>query len=339
MNSMKVKDKLKNIAVKKNIEFNTLLRLYMYDRFIERLAVSKYRDNFILKGGLLLSAMFGIESRSTRDMDISIKGIDVSKEKMLNVLNEILSIDVNDKVKFKVVDISDIREDDEYGGNKYHLVGKLENLKVILEREQPIDLLIHLGDAEGDEDSIAEMAGCRLEIVAGNNDFFSNLPREKELRIGSYRVLITHGHYYYVSAGIADIEREAAAQGYDIVMFGHTHRPVIDYTRDVIALNPGSLSYPRQEGRRPSYIVMDLDKNGKANFEIKYLKVLDELKSEDTNKYLLEVKDSSIEVVLMKHDYGNSICISTQIGCNMACAFYFKTDSCYRRHVGNDSSD
>lgn len=148
---------------------------------------------------------------------------------------------------------------------------RLENLKVILEREQPMDLLIHLGDAEGDEDSIAEMAGCRLEIVAGNNDFFSNLPREKELRIGSYRVLITHGHYYYVSAGIADIEREAAAQGYDIVMFGHTHRPVIDYTRDVIALNPGSLSYPRQEGRRPSYIVMDLDKNGKANFEIKYL--------------------------------------------------------------------
>lgn len=58
---------------------------------------------------------------------------------------------------------------------------KLENLKVILEREQPMDLLIHLGDAEGDEDSIAEMAGCRLEIVAGNNDFFSNLPREKEL--------------------------------------------------------------------------------------------------------------------------------------------------------------
>ena len=66
-------------------------------------------------------------------MDISIKGIDVSKEKMLSVLNEILSIDINDKVKFKVVNITDIREDDEYGGNKYHLVGKLENLKVALE--------------------------------------------------------------------------------------------------------------------------------------------------------------------------------------------------------------
>ena len=145
------------------------------------------------------------------------------------------------------------------------------NLARALEQAGTPDLLIHLGDAEGYEDYIADMAGCPLEIISGNNDFFSMLDKEKEIRIGKYKVLLTHGHYYYVSAGIADIEREAAAQGYDIVMFGHTHRPVIDYTRDVIALNPGSLSYPRQEGRRPSYIVMDLDKNGKANFEIKYL--------------------------------------------------------------------
>ena len=145
------------------------------------------------------------------------------------------------------------------------------NLARALEQAGTPDLLIHRGDAEGYEDYRADMAGCPLEIVSGNNDFFSMLDKEKEIRIGKYKVLLTHGHYYYVSAGIADIEREAAAQGYDIVMFGHTHRPVIDYTRDVIALNPGSLSYPRQEGRRPSYIVMDLDKNGKANFEIKYL--------------------------------------------------------------------
>lgn len=77
--------------------------------------------------------MFGIQSRSTRDMDVTIKGIDVSKEKMVQVLNEILSIDLEDGVKFEVVDITDIREDDEYGGNKYHLIGKIENLKVALE--------------------------------------------------------------------------------------------------------------------------------------------------------------------------------------------------------------
>ena len=122
----------------------------------------------------------------------------------------------------------------------------------------------------GDEDSIAEMAGCRLEIVAGNNDFFQS-STGKELRIGSYRVLITHGHYYYVSAGIADIEREAAAQGYDIVMFGHTHRPVIDYKRDVDCAQSGQ-SFPSEAGGEKTVLHCDgSGQNGKANFEIKYL--------------------------------------------------------------------
>ena len=77
--------------------------------------------------------MLSIESRSTRDMDISVKGIDVSEEKMVQILNEILSLNIDDGVRFEVVDVTDIRADDEYGGNKYHIVGKLENLKVALE--------------------------------------------------------------------------------------------------------------------------------------------------------------------------------------------------------------
>lgn len=146
-----------------------------------------------------------------------------------------------------------------------------ENLELILEKVQPVDLLIHLGDAEGCEDYIEALAGCPVEVVAGNNDFFSNLPREKEITIGKYKVLLTHGHYYCVSAGIADIEAEAAARNMDIVMFGHTHRPLLEHAKNVIALNPGSVSYPRQEGRRPSYIIMELDQNGEAHFEIEYL--------------------------------------------------------------------
>ena len=126
-------EKSKELANKSGLTQLELYQRFMFERILERISVSKYNSNFILKGGLLLSAMLGIQSRSTRDMDISIKGIDVSKEKMLAVLNEILSIDINDKVKFKIVNITDIREDDEYGGNKYHLVGKLENLKVALE--------------------------------------------------------------------------------------------------------------------------------------------------------------------------------------------------------------
>ena len=148
---------------------------------------------------------------------------------------------------------------------------KHENLEMVLDRVRPIDLLIHLGDAEGCEDEIAEMACCPIEIISGNNDFFSMLPREKELRIGRYKILLTHGHYYYVNAGFADFETDACARNIDIELFGHTHRPIVDYAKNVIALNPGSLSYPRQEGRRPSYIIMEIDCDGEAHFEINYL--------------------------------------------------------------------
>ena len=148
---------------------------------------------------------------------------------------------------------------------------KHENLLKVLERECPVDLLIHLGDAEGYEDYIAEQAGCPVEVVAGNNDFFSSLPREKELQIGKYKVLITHGHYYYVSARLEDIKKEARGRGMDIVIFGHTHRPLIEKDHGVVALNPGSTSYPRQDGHLPSYIVMEIDANGTPDYQLKYL--------------------------------------------------------------------
>lgn len=88
---------------------------------------------------------------------------------------------------------------------------KDDNLKKVIEKTSPLDMLIHLGDAEGSETKIAGWVGegCDLEMVLGNNDFFSNLDREKELKIGEYRVLLTHGHYYNVSLGVERLEQEA----------------------------------------------------------------------------------------------------------------------------------
>ena len=148
---------------------------------------------------------------------------------------------------------------------------KHDNLVRILEQEENIDLMVHLGDSEGYEDYIAELAGCPLEIVSGNNDFFTDLDREKVLEVGEYQVLITHGHYYYVAMGVEDLKKEALGRGMDIVMFGHTHRPLLDYSKGIVTLNPGSVSFPRQEGRRPSYALMELDQEGEAHFKIKYL--------------------------------------------------------------------
>lgn len=127
------KDKVKEYSKKFNINSYEVYQKYMFERILERISVSNYRDNFILKGGLLLSAFMGIENRSTRDMDANIKGIDISKEKMTQVLNEILSIDIEDGVEFELIDVTNIKEDDEYGGNKYILYGRIGNTRIQLD--------------------------------------------------------------------------------------------------------------------------------------------------------------------------------------------------------------
>lgn len=146
------------------------------------------------------------------------------------------------------------------------------NLERVIKKIGHLDLAIHLGDAEGEEDDIESIVGCPLEIIAGNNDFFSRLDKEKELQIGKYKVLLTHGHYYYVTVGTEQIIADARARGKDIVMFGHTHRPCIEYEDGITALNPGSISFPRQEGRKPSYILMEIDPEGEAHYTINYLR-------------------------------------------------------------------
>ena len=146
-----------------------------------------------------------------------------------------------------------------------------DNYLEAVEREKPLDMVIHCGDVEGSEYLICEAAQCPVHIVSGNNDFFSDLPREIELPLAGHRIFITHGHSYYISMGREILKQEAVSRGCDLVFFGHTHRPVIDVDREITAVNPGSLSYPRQEGRRPSYVVMTLDKDDNASFEIRYL--------------------------------------------------------------------
>lgn len=150
---------------------------------------------------------------------------------------------------------------------------KDDNLKLVLSEECPLDMLIHLGDAEGSEHFIPDWVNpeCRMEMVLGNNDFFSRLDREREIDIAGHKAFITHGHYYGVSMGPEGLVDEAKSRGCDIAMYGHTHRPFLDVIDGVTVLNPGSLSYPRQEGRRPSYVIIHVDADGKMDYQQKYL--------------------------------------------------------------------
>ena len=149
--------------------------------------------------------------------------------------------------------------------------GRDESLEMAVALEQPFDYLIHCGDVEGREFFIEALAECPCTIVAGNNDFFSDLPREEEIDIGGYKAFITHGHPYYVSLDSEYIREEGAARKVDIVMFGHTHKPYFEQKDGITVLNPGSLAYPRQEGRKGSYMIMEIDQEGKAHFNQKYL--------------------------------------------------------------------
>lgn len=161
-------------------------------------------------------------------------------------------------VKMKVLIVSDTHRQN-------------RNLEKVLDRIGTIDLMIHLGDIEGSEDYIRALADCPTYMVAGNNDFFSDLPREGELDIGEHHVFLTHGHCYGVSLGPERLRKEAASRGADIAMFGHTHKPLISNEDGIIIVNPGSISYPRQEGRRGTFAVMELDPQGGPHFTINYV--------------------------------------------------------------------
>lgn len=145
------------------------------------------------------------------------------------------------------------------------------NLEKVLELVGDIDMLIHLGDVEGAEDYISALVDCPVHMVGGNNDFFSGLPGEEELFIGGHHVFITHGHYYYVGMDEERLKKEARGRGADIVMYGHTHRPAFTEEEGLITLNPGSIAYPRQMGRKPSYMIMEIDEKGVAHFETKFV--------------------------------------------------------------------
>ncbi len=136
---------------------------------------------------------------------------------------------------------------------------------------EPLDMVIHLGDLEGSEDKLAKKIKCPFYAVAGNNDYFTSLPAEQEIMIGKYKAFLCHGHRYQVTFGTKYLADEAASRGCDIAMFGHIHRPLIEESDGVTILNPGSISLPRQENHRPSYIMMDIDRFGEAHYNICYL--------------------------------------------------------------------
>ncbi|GHU61110.1 phosphoesterase [Clostridia bacterium] len=146
-----------------------------------------------------------------------------------------------------------------------------DNLTLLLDGDSRFDLCIHLGDSETGEEEMAKLLPCPVVMVAGNNDFFGSMPLEKVIILEGYSIFLCHGHFHRVYLGTKWLKLEAKKRNCQVAMYGHTHIPYLEETKDLTILCPGSLSYPRQEDRLPSYLVMEIDEQGKVNYQQCYL--------------------------------------------------------------------
>ena len=127
-----LKAKVSNLSKKTNIPNKYLIQNFMFEALLKRISKSKYKDKFIIKGGLLLSSIFGVNLRSTMDLDTTIKGLPLDRETITGVITEIINIDVEDNVKLEIENIKDIREEELYSGFEVNLKAEFDGLKTNL---------------------------------------------------------------------------------------------------------------------------------------------------------------------------------------------------------------
>lgn len=144
--------------------------------------------------------------------------------------------------------------------------GRDEDVKGVMEQVKDFDMLIHCGDVEGGADYIRAITDKPVVIVAGNNDFRSDLPMQEIVEIEDYRILVTHGHHFFVNTGVGNLEKYCIQNGLNVAMFGHTHKPYLEIGEEVTILNPGSISYPRQFERKQTFAIMEIDRYGEAHY-------------------------------------------------------------------------
>jgi len=132
-------------------------------------------------------------------------------------------------------------------------------LKEIIKKEKPFDLMVHCGDAECSEGALSSLSDTPVYVCEGNNDYFYNLSKRIVFDYAGHKFLLTHGHYDKVYYGLDTISYRAAEAGADMVLFGHTHVPMIKEIDGVTYINPGSVTYPRQSGHQSTYVIVEID--------------------------------------------------------------------------------
>lgn len=136
-----LKGTIRSMAAKKNLRAQEVLQMFLFERILERMANSRFKDNFILKGGLLISSMIGITERTTVDMDTTVRGIQMEEDEIVSAVKEIVAIDVEDGIVFEYKGIEPIREEDAYNNFRVHLQAKYGKI------DSPMKIDVTTGDA------------------------------------------------------------------------------------------------------------------------------------------------------------------------------------------------
>ena len=206
MNAEQLKGKIRYFSQKTKLPSQEILQMYMFERILERLSTSKYSKNFILKGGLLISSMLGISERSTMDMDVTVRGIDMDESTICKTIQDILDIDGDDGISFVFKKIEPIREDDEYSNFRIHfnaVFGKINN---------PMKLDITTGD-----------------VITPNAIEYSykSLFDDKAIPIMAYNIetVIAEKYETIIRRNIANTR---ARDFYDLYKFFNTYKNTID---------------------------------------------------------------------------------------------------------------
>lgn len=206
-NTMSFKAIINNMAKENNVAAQSVLQTYMLERLLERISISKYKDNFILKGGMLISAMLGIDSRTTMDMDTTIKGFPLTKDNITNIMDEICNIEIDDNVTLKINKVELIREEDDYGGYRITFEAKYNN-------EMPVIMKIDI--TTGDKITYKEIKYS-----------FTLMLEDRKIQIWSYNIetIIAEKFEAIVKRGVLSTR---IRDYYDVYMIINTQNKIID---------------------------------------------------------------------------------------------------------------
>ena len=204
---MSFKAIINNMAKENNVAAQSVLQTYMLERLLERISISKYKDNFILKGGMLISAMLGIDSRTTMDMDTTIKGFPLTKDNITNIMDEICNIEIDDNVTLKINKVELIREDDDYGGYRITFEAKYNN-------EMPVIMKIDI--TTGDKITYKEIEYS-----------FTLMLEDRKIQIWSYNVETISAEKFeaIIKRGVLSTR---IRDYYDVYMLINTQNKIID---------------------------------------------------------------------------------------------------------------